>query len=235
MSIYHDESGSPTRRLSGSRSMLGSTARSQPFLNMLSPMGTSGGRYAGYTPAGQAVVPEEDEDEGEGTERETIALAPPRRVSWRASPNVHGADSSDDEVPQSFMIETNAPPARPRPKNKSRGSKPKERERPPRPTAAASSPPILPVGGQLPPQVSIPPRPSEVGGDPSFETGPTADDADGEPAAPRPQMRGLDAYERALWNWVNVYNLDAFLQEVYFYYEGKGIYCIALARVLNLL
>lgn len=48
-------------------------------------------------------------------------------------------------------------------------------------------------------------------------------------------MRGLDAYERALWNWVNVYNLDAFLQDVYAYYEGKGIYCIALARGLNLL
>ncbi|KAJ3491877.1 hypothetical protein NLJ89_g11297 [Agrocybe chaxingu] len=48
-------------------------------------------------------------------------------------------------------------------------------------------------------------------------------------------MRGLDDYEKALWNWVNVYNLDAFLQEVYYYYEGKGIYSIALARGLNLL
>lgn len=48
-------------------------------------------------------------------------------------------------------------------------------------------------------------------------------------------MRGLDDYEKALWNWVNVYNLDAFLQEVYSYYEGKGIYCIALSRGLNLL
>jgi autophagy-related protein 9 len=48
-------------------------------------------------------------------------------------------------------------------------------------------------------------------------------------------MRGLDDYEKALWNWVNVYNLDAFLQEVYYYYEGKGIYSIALSRGLNLL
>ncbi len=31
------------------------------------------------------------------------------------------------------------------------------------------------------------------------------------------------------------YNLDAFLQEVYSYYEGKGIYSIALSRGLNLL
>ncbi|KZV87378.1 APG9-domain-containing protein [Exidia glandulosa HHB12029] len=54
-------------------------------------------------------------------------------------------------------------------------------------------------------------------------------------SSPKQGMRGLDERERALWNWVNVYNLDAYLQEVYAYYEGKGIYCIALARALNLL
>jgi autophagy-related protein 9 len=57
----------------------------------------------------------------------------------------------------------------------------------------------------------------------------------GRSSPPRSQMRGLDAYERALWTWVNVYNLDAFLQEVYYYYDGKGIYSIALSRGLNLL
>jgi len=68
---------------------------------------------------------------------------------------------------------------------------------------------------------------------------------------------GLDAHEKALWKWVNVDDLDGFLQEVglavrfslvkllwsadwlilqvYAYFKGKGIYCIALARVLNLL
>jgi autophagy-related protein 9 len=228
--------------------MLGSTTRSQPFLNMLNPMGAARGRYAGYAQARQDVL-EEDEDEGEHTERENISLGqvevdsnveagssrmpPTRRVSSRAGtglrPNIHSADaneSSDDEVPQSFMIETNTPsaPARPRPKTKSKG---KERERPPRAgkAKAAAEPPILPVGGELPLQMSIPPRPSEV----------NVDDPGPEVAQPARQMRGLDAYERALWNWVNVYNLDAFLQEVYFYYEGKGIYCIALARGLNLL
>ncbi|ORY24579.1 autophagy protein Apg9-domain-containing protein [Naematelia encephala] len=50
-----------------------------------------------------------------------------------------------------------------------------------------------------------------------------------------PSKTGLNAYERALWKWVNVDDLDGFLQEVYEYYKGKGIYCIALARVLNLL
>ncbi|KAL7422199.1 autophagy protein atg9 [Cryptotrichosporon argae] len=46
---------------------------------------------------------------------------------------------------------------------------------------------------------------------------------------------GLDERERALWKWVNVDDLDGFLQEVYAYYKGKGIYCIVLVRVLNLL
>ncbi|CAE6504880.1 unnamed protein product [Rhizoctonia solani] len=78
---------------------------------------------------------------------------------------------------------------------------------------------------QLPYEVNQPPRPSDLI-QPSLP----------QPAVapPRP-MRGLDDYERALWNWFNVYNLDAFLQEVYAYYEGKGIYCIALSKGLNLL
>ncbi|WVR06657.1 hypothetical protein IAU60_003689 [Kwoniella sp. DSM 27419] len=46
---------------------------------------------------------------------------------------------------------------------------------------------------------------------------------------------GLSDYDRALWKWVNVEDLDRFLQEVYDYYKGKGIWCIVLARVLNLL
>ncbi|KAG8794970.1 autophagy protein atg9 [Ceratobasidium sp. 428] len=76
------------------------------------------------------------------------------------------------------------------------------------------------------PEFNAPPRPSELI----------------QPALPQPAvasspkpMRGMDEYERALWTWFNVYNLDAFLQEVYAYYEGEGIYCIALSKGLNLL
>ncbi|WVQ65483.1 uncharacterized protein L199_003659 [Kwoniella botswanensis] len=47
--------------------------------------------------------------------------------------------------------------------------------------------------------------------------------------------KGLNNHEKALWKWVNVEDLDGFLQEVYDYYKGKGIWCIALARALNLL
>ncbi|GAA5868016.1 hypothetical protein JCM8547_000782 [Rhodosporidiobolus lusitaniae] len=46
---------------------------------------------------------------------------------------------------------------------------------------------------------------------------------------------GMSARERALWRWVNVEDLDGFLQQVYLYYVGKGIWAIGLERVLNLL
>lgn len=46
---------------------------------------------------------------------------------------------------------------------------------------------------------------------------------------------GMGARERALWRWVNVEDLDSFLQEVYLYYVGKGVWAIALSRLLNLL
>ncbi|KAG9127405.1 autophagy protein atg9 [Ceratobasidium sp. 392] len=75
------------------------------------------------------------------------------------------------------------------------------------------------------PEFNAPPRPSEL-------IQPTLPQPVVSPS-PKP-MRGMDEYERALWNWFNVYNLDAFLQEVYAYYEGKGIYCIALSKGLNL-
>ncbi|GAA5997659.1 autophagy protein ATG9 [Rhodotorula paludigena] len=46
---------------------------------------------------------------------------------------------------------------------------------------------------------------------------------------------GMNAKERALWRWVNVTDLDGFLQQVYLYYVGKGIWAIGLERTLNLL
>jgi autophagy-related protein 9 len=45
----------------------------------------------------------------------------------------------------------------------------------------------------------------------------------------------VSAKERALWKWANVENLDNFLQDVYIYYVGKGIYNIMLTRLLNIL
>lgn len=44
----------------------------------------------------------------------------------------------------------------------------------------------------------------------------------------------LDPTERALWMWANVDNLDVFLQQVYSYFLGNGMYCILLTRALNM-
>ncbi|KAI7898327.1 autophagy protein Apg9-domain-containing protein [Cokeromyces recurvatus] len=45
----------------------------------------------------------------------------------------------------------------------------------------------------------------------------------------------VTVYDRTMWRWANVENMDDFFQRVYEYYQGKGIYCILLARFLNLL
>ncbi|CAK7209006.1 autophagy protein atg9 [Sporothrix curviconia] len=42
------------------------------------------------------------------------------------------------------------------------------------------------------------------------------------------------AYNRAMWRWVNVTNLDNFIRDVYDYYRDSGIRCILLARLLHL-
>lgn len=212
--------------------------------------------YQGYSQANQSLVEEEDENENVSNEdaleqgrganmHQSNRARGKRRVSWGAGaseinvlrPNIHQQDknyeqdSSDDEVPQSFMIEAST-------RNSARGrqqAKGKRREKTriksPLSSPAKKEPPILPSTlADIP--LSVPPRPSELDVD---EPPPRSRSSEpSEPRSPKP-MRGLDAYERALWNWVNVYNLDAFLQEVYYYYEGKGIYSIALARGLNLL
>ena len=212
-----------------------------------------GRAYQGYMQANQSIL-EEDEDDDNGhaagdieaghVSRSSI-LKGKRRAGWRGDasemnvlrPNIkqddanHENDSSDDEVPQDFMIETAAPAGRkpPSPKTpRTSAYKGKEREVRKQPLYSTSRKSTLPVLPTTTP-VKIPPRPSEL--DAEDETAPAPRLEEQRPK----QMRGLDAYERALWNWVNVYNLDAFLQEAYYYYEGKGIYSIALSRGLNLL
>ncbi|CAL1705532.1 unnamed protein product [Somion occarium] len=214
---------------------------------MLNPMGRT---YQGYMQANQSVLEEEEEEEndehgddlesGSHADRSTLfksTVSKGKRVAWgkdgeasemsvlrpniRQEDKIHENESSDDEVPQDFMIEAATPTATRKP------SAPRQtpgRRRPLYSTNPKTQPSILPTSTP----VSIPPRPSEVE---TREASPTRPLSDHQPK----QMRGLDAYERALWNWVNVYNLDAFLQEAYYYYEGKGIYSIALSRGLNLL
>ncbi|KAF2195237.1 autophagy protein-like protein Apg9 [Zopfia rhizophila CBS 207.26] len=51
----------------------------------------------------------------------------------------------------------------------------------------------------------------------------------------RPGQFTSDPKEKAMWYWVNVQDLDAFLAEVYSYYTGCGIYSIILRRILMLI
>ncbi|GJE87068.1 autophagy-related protein 9 [Phanerochaete sordida] len=228
---------------------------------MLNPM--MGRAYQGYMQANQSVLEEEEEEGDNGhaagdIEAGHVHRSPPtskgkqRHVGWRGDtsemsvlrPNIkqddarHENESSDDEVPQDFMIEAAAPasgvrkphsPSTPRPSSH-KGKERDRRQRPLHSTGRRPMPPILPT--TLPPAPSdgkLPLRPSELDVEDDTSTAPPLHEH-----KPK-QMRGLDAYERALWNWVNVYNLDEFLQEAYYYYEGKGIYSIALSRGLNLL
>ena len=204
---------------------------------MLNPMGRT---YQGYTQASQSILEELDGEEEIGLQdTETHNVAQAHRVSWDEAPRRPGQrqtrdnrteniESSDDEGPQSFMIEA-APHHHNRPRastnKQSHPSKSKGKETL-RLTAksGSSKQPILPVTNDD--ALRLPPRPSEI-------DHPVMPEPLVEPG--RKQMRGLDAYERALWNWVNVYDLDVFLQDAYRYYEGKGIYCIALSRGLHLL
>ena len=131
-------------------------------------------------------------------------------------------EESDDEIPHSFMVEAQrdqGPSISATPTRSSKG-KYVDRSR-----QGSSKRPVLPLTTEDAIPLKMPPRPSDL------DSGPL-----GEPQSEeRKLLRGLDAYERALWNWINVYDLDVFLQDVYRYYEGKGIYCIALSRGLHLL
>ncbi|KAI6127755.1 putative transmembrane protein [Pisolithus croceorrhizus] len=222
---------------------IGGLSTSRELLHMLNPLGRT---HRGYMQVNQSLVEEEDENEEldieAGQMARTGVFSPkshgkrkalhgdalglsPLRPNVRKEDKLYEQDSDDGEVPQSFMIEATRHPLPP-PTN-AQPYKGKARSRPLHSNSARSLPRETADPLETTPALSIPPRPSEL--DVNVPQAPT-------PRQPsQRRLRGLDAAERALWNWVNVCNLDAFLQEVYAYYEGKGIYSIALARGLNLL
>ncbi|CZS98372.1 probable Autophagy-related protein 9 [Rhynchosporium agropyri] len=64
-------------------------------------------------------------------------------------------------------------------------------------------------------------------------------EGDASPGLPQPARHHFgplsgSAREKAMWRWINVVNLDGFIEEVYGYYTGAGIWCIVLDRALNL-
>ena len=240
------------------------TSSSRPFLNMINPMNSN---YHGYVQANQSIVEETGEDNGEDVDleagRSTIFHGSheakrlstksqgKHRVAWNPGasemsilhPNIHKEDkiherdSSDDEVPPSFLIEATSHPIAPSQSeeqpNHRRGQalySTEGRKLPP------TSPKIVSKSKSKSPALTPPrSRTSDLNEEPIPGESNYSSFRQGSLFRHHKPMRGLDDYEKALWNWVNVYNLDAFLQEVYYYYEGKGIYSIALARGLNLL
>jgi len=124
-------------------------------------------------------------------------------------------DEVDDEVPQSLLIEDG-------------------HDAPPVPTARQTQ--------ALPPPV---PGPSSRGTQARWQAAQEQQrlyqDTLPRQAQLRMQHQGghpmsmMDPKERALWMWANVENLDNFLQDVYDYFVGNGIWSIFLSRLLNLL
>ncbi|TVY59664.1 Autophagy-related protein, partial [Lachnellula suecica] len=62
------------------------------------------------------------------------------------------------------------------------------------------------------------------------------DDMPVRPPLARQPGRGLygSAKGRAEWRWTNVTNLDHFMEEVYDYFRGAGIWCIILERAVDI-
>ncbi|KAK3950212.1 autophagy protein Apg9-domain-containing protein [Pseudoneurospora amorphoporcata] len=57
-------------------------------------------------------------------------------------------------------------------------------------------------------------------------------------AAPSSILTGAitgNAKKMAEWRWANITNLDSFMQDVYNYYRGSGIWCIVVERALHLI
>lgn len=224
----------------------GSLVSSRPFLALLNPMNR---QHRGYQHLAETTVQEEDEEEEEqqldqpGTS--SMAASRVRGAGWRVSteeaPESHelrvtspqpfnkdggGRDpdltepEDEGDVPTSFFLESTS--TRDRKKaaraNKSVAesatSSPKSRSSKRfRRTRVKDS--AYPNAERL----SKPPRPSELDERPIME-----EDQAGTATAyatTRPQQ-GLDDYQKAMWNWVNVYNLDAYLQEVNHILKSRG-------------
>ncbi|KAG8834442.1 autophagy protein atg9 [Serendipita sp. 399] len=158
-----------------------------------------------------------------------------------------GLDASDEEVPHSFMVETSPNSRRRSSGQPSRSHRSRTtRSRSQRNRAVASSS-LLPTTHPIHMSTRIP-HPDDIEEEdeeeqnaalPSSPAGSSkgANKGKGKPRSRKNETTrgGLDEHQQALWRWVNVYNLDEYLQEVYHYYANSGFTSIALSRVLNLL
>ena len=248
------------------------TSSSRPFLNLINPMNSNYHGYVQANQSIVEENGEDDVNNGEDIDLEagrsgifhssheakrlSTKSQGKRRVAWNPEasemgilhPNIHKEDkiherdSSDDEVPPSFLIEATSHPVasqsgeNPQKQDHGRGQalySTEGRKLPPTSLKSVSKP--ISKSKSPASRLSTSPRPSDLVEEQIPEEFSYSSPPQDSPYRNHKPMRGLDDYEKALWNWINVYNLDAFLQEAYYYYDGKGIYSIALSRGLNLL
>jgi autophagy-related protein 9 len=140
------------------------------------------------------------------------------------------SEGSDEEVPQSFMIET-SPAARrkatlPHTRDQRRGASQKAARKSKRSSSGVS---LLPTTHPIHKSTHMP-HPDDIEEEEEEEDnvallgasrGSTSRRRKGKGRASYfdsgnqdGSRRGLDEYQQALWRWVNVYNLDEYLQEV---------------------
>jgi autophagy-related protein 9 len=144
---------------------------------------------------------------------------PDRAAAWRQpGPSRPAPLYDDDDVPESLLLEGGREPSNARP-DKRRGP-----------------------GDGLPPPV---PGPSTHHTRAQWDTTRRQQQLhnDEQGSAPVSRWGGTtrqgqftaDPKEKALWRWVNVTNLDTFMEDVYEYYCGHGIYSMLLRKALTLM
>lgn len=189
------------------------------FLNATAS-GNRPGRFAQAVATLEADDGSETDIQGDSQLHASIPLRPSvtqhgrRRVAFGPSlPRPYRGDlnSSDDEVPQSLMIE-----ATPSAKLKAHRSGQRALK------TRNPKQPILPVAN-----VPTPSIPADID-----------DESEGHQDSPllsasQRAAPSLTSYERALWSWVNVYNLDEYLQEVCHILRGNVVQ-LKLSRYMHI-
>jgi len=129
-------------------------------------------------------------------------------------------DDGDNDVPGSLLVEQQDVGPVPTPSHR------RQQLAPARATAVPGQPSRRPRTQWEPTQ-----RHQRIPNEDGVGLGPS------RPAEPRPLLSKAvsgSAREQAMWRWVNVTNLDNFIQGVYDYYRGCGLWCILLDRFLHL-
>lgn len=134
-------------------------------------------------------------------------------IQYTRSPRIL-EDDGDDDVPMSLLIEGNGHNKAPR------RNKPSE-------TFRSNAKPV-PIPGPSN-------RETRAHWESAQAQQPLHPDPDYRaPTMAQPGMSPISRQDKALWMWVNAEDMDSFSKDVYDYYVGAGIWCILLAKALNL-